>query len=283
MALGNIHGLDMCHLNWIRIGRALERFACAEPKKGCKQCKLLITKFITMEFERGIHQSNSFPDQVNVGTEVDTYAEHNAQNGVEQSSIDYLFEPEDSDELEEHILANPDAVLEDLQRFEREHLASTEQQAFAYNDQFASLLQAAATAGGEEAARIEHERENTAPAAAENQVLSFYNRNHPIEATRSKRKRAGNDDGNEGVYGECDFGLIGKRRKRITPPVDEEELAQEREIWGSEEEDADDDASRVYEVHLSPMSTANARAAGVHSAAALFRKPSPASKKYTRK
>ncbi|TAQ84139.1 hypothetical protein B7494_g7533 [Chlorociboria aeruginascens] len=131
------------------------------------------------------------------------------------------------------------------------------------NDHFASLLEAAATAG---------------------EVVAQTHPNNSISGPPSdfgfirtaKRKRTEPRD-------EQQFGFIlpstkGKRR-RLNEDEDDQ-LAREREIWGSDNDDNDDGPKVDYQQISIP--TADARAVGVHSAVALFRRPSVASKKYTR-
>ncbi|CZS93394.1 hypothetical protein WAI453_000985 [Rhynchosporium graminicola] len=72
------------------------------------------------------------------------------------------------------------------------------------------------------------------------------------------------------------------RRQRTVSDDDEaEQLALERELWGPPEGENEDSISRS-EQQDSPVPGIDARAFGLHSATALFRRPSSASKKYTR-
>jgi hypothetical protein len=71
-----------------------------------------------------------------------------------------------------------------------------------------------------------------------------------------------------------------KQRKVTFQSLSEKELALERELWGSEDEE-DDFHNDPRTPEHSPLSTSEARAAGVHSATALFRRPSKASRKYS--
>ncbi|KAH7360504.1 hypothetical protein BKA65DRAFT_493288 [Rhexocercosporidium sp. MPI-PUGE-AT-0058] len=126
---------------------------------------------------------------------------------------------------------------------------------------FESLLQAAATAEGVEAAEGDLSQR------------SF----DPID-TNNKRKR-----GQEDASADDSKTIIRKspkRRKKVSQE-DADQLALERELWGPEEGE-DEYGPSTSERHVSPVPTAGARAAGLHSATALFRRPSVASKKYTR-
>jgi hypothetical protein len=166
---------------------------------------------------------------------------------------------------------DPAALLETLASFEHP-VVSNEERSNVSNDHFASLLQAVATAGeGTAQTDLLQTRESSGPSTSD--TYGFFNRPFPVE-TRFKRKR--NDVGDRG------FGFVSpSKRRKTTLPDDEEELAREREIWGPPSDD--DDVSTKCSVQHSPVATADARAVGVHSAAALFRRPSAASKKYTRK
>lgn len=149
---------------------------------------------------------------------------------------------------------DPAALLESLANFEHPPI---ENPAPVSNDHFASLLQAAATAGGQEV-----QKENRVPQYA------------LIESSPRETSQPNGEDE------EQRFGFITTRitrHKRRASDEDAEE-ARVREIWGPE-----DDQVEVFEYKQSAPLKADARANGVHSAAALFRRPSAASKKYTRK
>jgi hypothetical protein len=144
------------------------------------------------------------------------------------------------------------------------------------NNNFASLLQAAATAGGEEAAQVDlgRTRRSTRQSrhAEEATTLQTY-----TPENRARRRLSDKTDPTQ-THG---FVTRGNKRKRTLDETDEEaQLRREREIWGPEEPDEGDPYEEPLYGH-SPVSTTEARAAGVHSAAALFRRPSSASKKYT--
>jgi hypothetical protein len=182
-------------------------------------------------------------------------------------------------------IEDPAALLESLAGFD--HLPSgNDARTSVSNDHFASLLQAAATAGGEEIAQAEgaHEQVN-AGQAAQSDAYGFFKRTFAPEP-RSRRKRKASELDESEVHEEedgCSYGLISNKRRKKTPsPEDEDQLAREREIWGPEEEE-DDVSIPDDSFQQAPIATAEARAVGVHSAAALFRRPSTASKKYTRK
>ena len=206
-------------------------------------------------------------------------ASNGQPNGAQPNHHDYLFSDaypiaglsNSFRDLEE---ADPAALLESLASFEHP-VVSNEERTNESNDHFASLLQAVATAG-EETAQTDllQTRESSGPSTSD--TYGFFNRSFPTE-TCSKRKRNDREESDHG------FGFVSpsKRRKKTTPPDDEEELAREREIWGPPSDE--EDVSTTYSVQHSPITTADLRAVGVHSAAALFRRPSAASKKYTRK
>lgn len=169
---------------------------------------------------------------------------------------------------------DPAALLESLAHFEH---PPTNSNAPISNDHFASLLQAAATAGGEEAARVDvgRTRRSTRQSRATEEPHST-----PIQAYEARSRRKLNDKPNPPEsHG---FVRRGTRRKRVLDETDEEEqLRREHEIWGPEELEEDDLFEQEPQYGHSPIATSEARAAGVHSAAALFRRPSSASKKYT--
>lgn len=181
---------------------------------------------------------------------------------------------------------DPAALLESLAAFE--HPAGNNARNAVSNDHFASLLQAAATAGGAEIAHAEGNEHDNGGQTGQSDAYGFFRRTFDPEP-RPKRKRAARGLSNGEVNAEDDrrsHSLSPNKRRKKTPlPEDPDQLAREREIWGSEEDEAEDDNVSVSEhsfQHI-PISTANARKIGVHSAAALFRRPSAASKKYARK
>ncbi|RAL68699.1 hypothetical protein DID88_007405 [Monilinia fructigena] len=144
------------------------------------------------------------------------------------------------------------------------------------NAQFASLLQAAETAGG-----VNDLRSGT---PSNNNGNGQSTRGSPPK-TSSKRRRDESEEASE-EGGEM-FGFINAKSKprkvRKLTAEEEEEAAREREIWGSEPSDLEDeeegeDSSSKY----STVPNLNPRAYGVHGAAAIFRKTSAAGRKYTR-
>ncbi|PQE10332.1 hypothetical protein CJF32_00000871 [Rutstroemia sp. NJR-2017a WRK4] len=176
-------------------------------------------------------------------------------------------------------LDDPIALLESLTRYNSSSLPPP----VSPNDQFASLLQAAESAGGEDARRSQTPLNNNSnPSSTPIRTAS------PKKS--SKRRR---DDSPEP---EQFFGFIHSKqanpRKRRKPTEEEEEAeARERAIWGDEPSDAEDDedgsernnGSADDEDTRKPRAhSLDPRGAGVHSAAALFRRPGPNAKKYTR-
>jgi len=173
-------------------------------------------------------------------------------------------------------LDDPAALLESLANFEHPPTSSN---APISNDHFASLLQAAATAGGEEAARVDRgrTRRSTRQPRATEEAVTRQNDTHEVQS----RRRLNDKPNPPESHG---FVTRGTKRKRALDVTDEEEqLRREREIWGSEEPEGEHPFDQEPRYGHSPIATSAARAAGVHSAAALFRRPSSASKKYTSK
>ena len=170
-------------------------------------------------------------------------------------------------------LEDPAALLESLANYE--HPPQTDVQIS--NDHFASLLQAAATAGGQEAAQVDRGaiRRSTRQSRPADQL------NAARDYTPERRSRR-QQNGGFGAPDTEGFVTRGNKRKRPIDDVDEEEqLAREREIWGPEDLEDEDHSFDENQYAGAPIATTDARAAGVHSAAALFRRPSNASKKYT--
>ncbi|CAD6442741.1 5027147d-d184-4329-a758-ac0262d8a730 [Sclerotinia trifoliorum] len=149
------------------------------------------------------------------------------------------------------------------------------------NAQFASLLNAAETAGGVDA------RRSGTPSSNNGNRQST--RGSPAR-TSSKRGRDESEDRAE--EGEEMFGFINAKAKprkvRKLTAEEEEEAAREREIWGSEPSDVEEDDEEAEDegensqAKSSTIPDLNPRAHGVHSAAALFRKTSASGRKYTR-
>jgi hypothetical protein len=187
-----------------------------------------------------------------------------------------------------HDMDDPTALLESLAAFE--HPPTNDARTSVSNDHFASLLQAAATAEGAEIAQTEGAPEqHNAGQTGPSDDYGFFKRSFAPEPRPKRTCKARDLDGNEVDAGENDgrsYGLISnKRRNKTPPPEDPDQLAREREIWGTEDEDeADNDVSIPEDsFQQTPLSTAEARALGVHSAAALFRRASKASTKYARR
>jgi hypothetical protein len=169
---------------------------------------------------------------------------------------------------------DPAALLESLANFE--HPPSNNNAPIS-NDHFASLLQAAATAGGQESQVDSNTPKRTTRRSRAAEQLGF-SPSSPID-NRSTRNRTTSSD----VLDEPTFVTSRiTKRKRVIDPIDEEEqLRREHEIWGPEEPEDGDDLTFETTYDHPPIGPSSARALGVHSAAALFRRPSTASKKYT--
>jgi hypothetical protein len=169
----------------------------------------------------------------------------------------------------EDIDLDPAALLESLANFEHPPSNNTS----ISTDHFASLLQAAATAGNHES----QDRQNM----TRRRTRKSKSTPEPLSPNTTKRKRGSNDDN-----GDTPGFLKNNRKKNKKLTTDEEAIiAREREIWGSENEEEDDDSSQHFGQHFDhpPVKGSDARAVGVHSAAALFRRPTSAAKKYTSK
>jgi hypothetical protein len=164
-------------------------------------------------------------------------------------------------------LEDPAALLESLASFE--HSTSNESSLAVSNDHFASLLQAA----GEAAAQTGHDQSRRSVSHLASQIETAADQFGNSTAhgfARRKRKRQEEDS----------FGFITNKHQKHGDSDSEEgyRLARDHEIWGPEDEDEDRNSPAL---EGQPIPTADARAIGVHSAAALFRRPSEASKKYT--
>jgi hypothetical protein len=166
------------------------------------------------------------------------------------------------------------ALLESLANFEPQPTHETPAPANANeNHSFERLLEAAATAGGQEA------QENGVETQPSSQVDTAVSRSNSridtpqSERTSSKRKRTG--EPKQATPRQ----RPGKKQK--TFETEHEALkAKEREIWGTEEyEEGDYDENHARYERTPGLKP---RAMGVHSAAALFRRPSEKSRKYTR-
>ncbi|KAF4626995.1 hypothetical protein G7Y89_g11166 [Cudoniella acicularis] len=198
-------------------------------------------------------------------------------NGEEQpTSFEDMEETEDMEDSA--------ALLGSLAGFAHVPGNSDDHAASVSNDHFASLLEAAATAGGEEAARQGHAQRPQSPLLSRgNGAIAFFN-------SGSKRKRNGEDEATpRNEKRSKRLGFIKPTRKQQQQEerlaAEEQQDAFEREIWGPELPDGEsnDDWDAEKSQWVRPRNAAkNARALGVQSAAALFRKPSAASRKYAR-
>lgn len=162
-------------------------------------------------------------------------------------------------------------LLESLANFEPTP-QNTDAQPSTRGDHFASLLEAAATANGQESQMGYGETRRSTRRSVQTGFgfPASPPRNGVGRKTRSQDMQDRTFKSN-------------KRRRTDEPSEDEDQLAREREIWGSEEEEPGQNSTTESDYHNNPpISVSDARAAGVHSAAALFRRPSSASKKYTR-
>lgn len=244
----------------------------------------------TLESELPTDQASILQDLANGAAADSAYA---ADEGTEDpngadSNLDYLFEDDEDDTypiagLETSFqddLEDPAALLESLANYEPPLV--TESRAppvLNDHDHFESLLQAAATAEGVEAASGDlcQVGDSSELFDLSDAYEYFKGSFGPIDTT-NKRKR-----GQEDASDDDSHMLIRSTSKRYkkTSQEDAEQLALERELWGPEEGEDEYDTP-TSERHVSPVPTADARAAGLHSATALFRRPSVASKKYTR-
>jgi hypothetical protein len=167
-------------------------------------------------------------------------------------------------------LDDPAALLESLANFEHPQSSSN---APISNDHFASLLQAAATAGGQETGHVnvgQARRSTRRSTVAEHIGVS----QTPLTNKRSHNKQPDTRESHSPI-------TRSKRRDRVSEEIEEaEQLARERDIWGSDEPEGEDASTFSIQYDHPPVCASDARAAGVHSAAALFRRPSTASRKY---
>jgi hypothetical protein len=139
---------------------------------------------------------------------------------------------------------------------------------------FESLLRAV----DEEAAQANQDH-NTTPvkqSAISNPTATLKSR---TTTTLTKRKRKSVEYEDDDSFGFIVTAKSHKKPKRIQKE-DPDALAREREIWGPEDNEEYDEVGAERQ---SSLAIPDARAVGVHSAAALFRKPSASSKKYTSK
>lgn len=173
---------------------------------------------------------------------------------------------------------DPVELLESLSNYEQ---SSTSNNVPISNDHFASLLRAAATAGGQDSLQgtpgsaVRPPRQYTRTAA---QLELLQQPSEPARLTRKRLFEAAARDESTLVTSR----ITRRRQEQDEDDMDEEaQLRLENEIWGPEEEDEEENlfVGAMYE--SPPVGASDARALGVHSAAALFRRPSRASKKYT--
>ncbi|KAI9798376.1 MAG: hypothetical protein M1835_000039 [Candelina submexicana] len=164
----------------------------------------------------------------------------------------------------------------------------------ASNDQFAGLLQAVTTAAGEEAAQ-DHAAKGVITSNLSNRPKRFTRQSRVIDdqvasgnisTTTGKRKRTSNvaQARTKSIEHPLAVENSARKRLRIAEPSlgsDSEEIDATR---SAEIAQAVDESCASLEIRELPpqLAMSDARAAGVHSAAALFRRPSASSKKYTR-
>ena len=150
------------------------------------------------------------------------------------------------------------------------------------NDHFASLLQAAATAGqnqeNDHRSHYETHSRGSEPLPEWNtHSLNGQQQQRILLSQRRKHSEISHDA--TSTPNTESPSLWNRSTRRKLADADNAALARERAIWGPESDHSgNEESSQSY----TPLSPSSARAAGVHSAAALFRKPTLASKKYTR-
>lgn len=165
-----------------------------------------------------------------------------------------------------HDLDDPALLLESIANFEHPHPSNDGPTSS--TDGFASLIQAATQAGAAQTGS-DHRIGGDQP------DNSNYFGIPPLPTTSMKRKRGRKDESYSA------FSKPKRKRAHGGSEDEAEQLAREREIWGPEEEEDEQPDESAIDYEKTPTVMANARSMGVHSAAALFRRPSPASKKYT--
>ncbi|KAL3428104.1 hypothetical protein PVAG01_01613 [Phlyctema vagabunda] len=168
-----------------------------------------------------------------------------------------------------------------------EQLANFGKPSHAPNNQFESLVQAAVTAGGAEAAEANgNTTDSQAPSASPNTQSQLHSPGPFQSSTRAtparRRRKSRNEVPQRGLIGS---GPNNKRRRQDSSDGEDEDdlnqLNMEEEIWGPQDEENGSPSNFEYQTTAAEVAE-DARTAGVHSAAALFRRPSAASKKYTR-
>lgn len=229
------------------------------------------------------------------------FEEEEEENGA-LPSLDYLFEDEEEEqenqayptaglprdqEVDSHQDIDSAALLESLANYEPTPVAVPTAEALSpdhtsiANKDFETLLKAVATAGETETARMQVG--GSSASFSQQGTYPFFKRTFdPLNPT--KRKQTEEDDYDEDDSEDDSDMLIRapQKKRKLGPEETEAELAKEREIWGPEGVEEDIVAS-VSDRPESPGTPAEEKAAGIHSAAALFRRPSIASKKYARK
>ncbi|KAI9740671.1 MAG: hypothetical protein M1818_004635 [Claussenomyces sp. TS43310] len=229
------------------------------------------------------HPSDSaeYPALETNGSDLDRHSDGSTQNMLSNNGVapaldfafdaSYTYPSTGLSQSQEELDLDPAALLESLANFD--HPPAHTNLPIS-NDHFASLLQAAATAGGHEATQQDRSgtRRSTRQSAAQYDL--------PLNSPQ-KRKRAAKSTESEVQS----FLITNTKRKKASDIAlnEEAQLEREREIWGPEDNEEDDDHTNFESMNEHPpIGSSEARAAGVHSAAALFRRPSSASKKYTR-
>lgn len=160
------------------------------------------------------------------------------------------------------------ALLESLANFEPQPTHETTAPANPNEgNSFERLLEAAATAGGQEAQghifeepQLPSDNATASPNPSQGQQPSPKRKR--IEGPTEPRKRTG-------------------RKKKAFEAEYEARQAKEQEIWGTETYEQGDYDEK--DPRYGRISSLNPRSVGVHSAAALFRRPSEKSRKYARK
>lgn len=191
------------------------------------------------------------------------------------STRDYTYSSAELDSHNESI-NDPLALLDDLASYDQTPVSSVTTNPVP-TGHFASLLEAAATANGAEL--LGNSGRNSIHVHDDNSSTSspgfLLGRSTPV-----KRKQTGVQAKNE-LFGTSVTNSKRRKPGRETSVEEEDpdQIARERAIWGVE----DEEPLSTFEFSTTAAEVAeDARNAGVHSAAALFRKPTAASKKYTR-
>lgn len=171
-------------------------------------------------------------------------------------------------------LTDPAALLESLASYEHPPPSSNIPIS---NDHFASLLQAAAATAGGQDATLRDSSQSRRTTTQSRSGEEFGDTTNYVSESASQRNHNG--------LGFTETHVVvtrSSKRRRVVDEVEEaEQLARERAIWGPEEPEEDDNSDDEPHYEHPPITTSEARAVGVASAVALFRRPSSASKKYT--